>query len=205
MDSHHTIPTAIRDHGDQHVNWPADLTGEPDASCVAVKVIVTQDHPGRDVDILEELARVDLGAPDSTVRELLGQALSALVTWRFDQTEIGQAVAEIDTGGPIDPSRPLVLERLHERPGGRCVHAEALILPVSEPQTSELRQLCAGESDTQVRHGLGLMFAEDLAELWRDQAEDRRLPVRHLGSGDPNRRVSVDGPATPQVAVLAAG
>jgi hypothetical protein len=204
MDSQHTIPTAIRAQGDHQIAWPADLTGEPDGTCVAVKVIVTQDHPGRDVDVLEELARVDVGAPDATVRELMGQAISALATWHFDETEMGQAVAEIDAVGPIDPSCPLVLEQLHERPDGRCVHAEALILPVSEPQTSELRQLRDGESDTQVRHGLGLMFAEDVAELWRDQSSDRRLPVRHLHSGGPSRRVTVDAAASAPVAVLAA-
>jgi hypothetical protein len=187
MDSNLTTPAWTHADGDQDGAWPADLTGEPDGCCVAVKVIVTQDHPGRDVDVLEELARVELGAPDQKVRELMAQALSALVTWRFDRTEIAQAVAKIDLIGPIDPSCPLVLERLHEHPGGRCVHAEALILPVSEPQTSELRQLCEGESDAQVRHGLGLMFAEDLAELWRDQSADRRLPVRHL-----DRRAATD-------------
>ncbi len=166
----HTI-TPPRAQGKLRIPWPASLAGEPETCCVALRVQVTQDRVEEDVEILEDLPRVTIGEPEKTLREL--------IEYRFEGAARAVLLAELDALSSIDPHCPLVLERLHVD-GGRAVYAEALILPVGREQVAELDELLDGESDPSTRHGLGWLYAEDLAEVWREASPDGRLPVRYL-------------------------
>jgi hypothetical protein len=169
-----------RAQGQAQIPWPAELDGQPETACVAVRVVVTEDVPGRDVDVLADLPRVDVGDPEATLRKL--------VAYRFEGAARETLLAEIDAIGTIDPACPLVLERLHEGHGGICVRLEALILPVSKQQGEDLTELLEGEPDAHMRHEIGMLFAEDVAELWREQTQDDRLPIRYLEDAIPAAR-----------------
>jgi hypothetical protein len=163
--------TPSRAHGRLGISWPEAFGAEPETCCVALRVQVTQDRVGDDVEILHDLPRLAVGEPEQTLRELIEYRLSGA----------GRQVllAELDAVGPIDPHRPLVLERLHVD-NGLAVYLEALILPVAREQLEELDELLGGEPDPSTRHGLGWLYAEDLADLWCAASPDGRLPVRYL-------------------------
>jgi len=163
--------TPPRAHGKPRIPWPASLAGEPETCCVALRVQVTQDRVDADVDIVQDLPRVAVGEPEQTLR--------GLIEYRFEGPGGEVLLAELDALGSIDPQRPLVLERLLVD-GGLAVYVEALILPVGREQVAELNELLRSESDPSMRHGLGWLYAEDLAELWREASPDGRLPVRYL-------------------------
>jgi hypothetical protein len=163
--------TPLRAQAELNVPWADALGGKPETCCVALRVQVTQDRLEDDVEILEDLPRVGLGEPEQTLRDL--------IEYRFGGSGRAVLLAEIDAVGSIDPDCPLVLERLLVD-GGRAVYVEALIMPVGREQVAELEELLAGESDPSTRHGLGWLYAEDVAEIWREASPDGRLPVRYL-------------------------
>lgn len=168
---HHDTPTTRRAQGDRTIPWPAGIAREPETCCVALRVQLTQDRVNGDVEILDEVPRVEVGEPARTLRELVNHDLEGV-----DRDAL---LAELDAIGWIDPRCPLVLEHLQVS-GGRAVHVEALSLPVAGEHLLDLVELLRGESDTETRHGLGWLYAEDLADLWRGAAPDGRLPVRFL-------------------------
>ena len=169
---HNQTPTLSRAQGEQSIPWPAEIAGEPETCCVALRIEVTEDRVDGDVEILDDRLRVGVGAPAQTLRDLINHGLQGAGR--------DLLLAELDAIGWIDPRCPLVLERL-DVSGGRAVHVEALILPVACEQVTELDELLRDESDPDTRHGLGWLYAEDLAELWRQTAApDGRPPVRFL-------------------------
>jgi hypothetical protein len=187
---HNQTPTLSRAQGEQSIPWAADIAGEPETCCVALRVEVTEDRVDDDVAVLDDRPRVGVGEPAQTLRHLINHGLEGA----------GRDVllAELDAIGWIDPRCPLVLERLHVS-GGRAMHVEALILPVACEQVSELDDLLRDESDPDTRHGLGWLYAEDLAELWRGAAApDGRLPVRFLEDA-----IDQESPAQQPVGLLA--
>lgn len=161
------------------IPWPATPAGEAETCCVALRVQVTQDRVDTDVDIVHDLPLIAAGEPEQTLYELTEQTLSELIEYRLEGSVREVLLAELDAIGSIDPQCPLVLEGLHVD-GGRAVHVEALVLPVAREQVAELDELLRSESDPSTRHGLGWLYAEDLAGIWREASPDGQLPIRYL-------------------------
>jgi hypothetical protein len=169
------MSTQSRAQGTTTIPWPSKVSETPTTCCVALRVQITQDRVGRDVEILHEVPRVALGEPQATLRALMDERDLQL------QDALRTAVLEeIGAIGTIDPSCPILLARLEECDGGRCVCVEALILPVSHERAAELRQLQADEDDPEVSHGLGWLWAQEIEVYWRGAAPNGRLPVRYL-------------------------
>jgi hypothetical protein len=177
MDTDHPTTAHPRAQGDQHMPWPAHLSGSPTTSCISLHVIQTQDVPGADVDVLLDLPRVAVGEATSTLREL--------INYRFVDSTRAEVLAEIDALGTIDPYCPLALERLQEFPGGVCVHLAALIVPVSAEGARELAELMDSEEDPQERHEYAQLWVEELLVTWTASADAQKVPVRYLEDARP--------------------
>ena len=172
MHSNHTLTQPYRVQGQRQVDWPDQWDGEPTTCVVALRVQQTQDREGQDVDILFDRPQVKVGAAESTLRELL--------IGRIHGTQMRQTVLDrLGQIGQIDESCPLVLEYLHEGPGGACVIIEALVLPINAEHAGDLQAIRDSESDARTREEFGWMFAEDLESIWREAAGGR-LPIAYL-------------------------
>jgi hypothetical protein len=171
MQDNEKTMTLPRAQGEQTIPWPASIAGEPATCCVALRVEVTQDRAQGDLDILSDTPHVGVGEPEQTLRVLLEGGI--------EEGLLDVILGELDALGWIDPRCPLKLEWLHAK-DGRAVHLEAAILPIASEQVSELVELLSSDSDPAVSHGLGLMYAEDLEQVWREGAPDGRLPLRYL-------------------------
>ena len=129
--------THSRAQGTITIPWPAAVSERPTTCCVALRVQVTQDRAGQDVDILYEVPRVSHGEPQTVLPELIDGL----------DTHLGEAsrsavLHEIDAIGNDRSTCPIVLARLEEHGGGRCRYLEALILPVSHERAAELAASC---------------------------------------------------------------
>jgi hypothetical protein len=171
MQDNEKTMTLPRAQGEQTIPWPASIAGEPATCCVALRVEVTQDRAQGDLDILSDTPHVGVGEPEQTLRVLLEGGI--------EEGLLDVILGELDALGWIDPRCPLKLEWLHVT-AGRAVHLEAAVLPIASEQVSELVELLSSDSDPAVSHGLGLMYAEDLEQVWREGAPDGRLPLRYL-------------------------
>jgi hypothetical protein len=150
---------------------PCVLAG-PYTCCVALRAQVTRDRVGEDVEILADLPRVEFGEPNAT--------LAKLISHRLEKPGRDTVLAELRGIGPLDPRRPLLLERLHEGDGGLCVHLEAKTLPATRAQRTELNELLSDLADPYAWHEDAWAWAELIEEQWRAAAPDGRLPVRYL-------------------------
>jgi hypothetical protein len=169
------ISAPSRAQGTTAIPWPSEISDRPTTCCVALRVQITQDRVGRDVDILHEAPRVSIGEPEDTIRELIDK-----LDVQLEDALRSAVLDEIEAIGTIDPSCPIALSRLEECEDGRCVCLEALVLPVSHERAADLQQLQAGEKDSGVRRELGWLWAEEIEAHWRAAAPDGRLPVRYL-------------------------
>jgi hypothetical protein len=171
MQDNEKTMTLPRAQGEQTIPWPASIAGEPATCCVALRVEITQDRAHGDLDILSDTPHAGVGAPEQTLRELLESGI--------EDGLLEGVLGQLDAVGWIDPQCPLKLEWLHAK-NGRAVHLEAAILPIASEQVSELVELLSSGSNPAVSHGLGLMYAEDLEQIWRKGTPDGRLPLRYL-------------------------
>jgi hypothetical protein len=133
---------------------------------------VSQDHPGADVEILEEARSVTLtDSPRGLAWLLPGDLRPAERTTVAD--ELAAFVNSVRRGA-------FVLERLLLGGDGRAAHVEVRILPIDEREQRDLAELLDDECDPVGGSDLAALYAADIEDAWVERAGGTSLPVCFL-------------------------
>jgi hypothetical protein len=155
------------------------ITPASPESVVTLHTTITQDRAGQDVAIIQSARAIELtsgprplawlmpGSLTDAERELLGDELRNYVSREQPAT--------------------VVLERMIDRGAGEIAHIEAVVIPLSADEHSDVVEFL-GDTDQELGRQMADVYADDLRIARARSLPNGRVPMRDLKDYAPHGR-----------------